>query len=232
MSNDHNYHHYDNSSGFFITLEGVEGGGKTTNIPFIQQTLTTLLADSLTEEVSMTLTREPGGTKIGEAIRGILLSPDLPAMHEDTELLLMFAARAEHVRTVINPALANGHWVLCDRFTDASYAYQGGGRKVALNRIAQLEQFTQGVLRPDITLLFDLDAHTGLGRAKKRASLDRFEQEDIAFFNRVRSQYLAMAEAKPERYCIIQADQSLPAVQQQLSQVLYDIVRRYGEHKA
>lgn len=217
-----------NHNGFFITLEGVEGGGKTTNIPFIQQTLTALLTD---EDATITLTREPGGTKIGEAIRGILLSPDLPSMHEDTELLLMFAARAEHVRTVINPSLEKGHWVLCDRFTDASYAYQGGGRGVALERIAQLEQFTQGGLRPDITLLFDLDAHTGLGRARKRASLDRFEQEDIAFFNRIRSQYLTMAEAEPDRYRIIQADQSLQAVQQQLHQILRDIVLSYYERQ-
>ncbi len=210
-----------NDKGVFITIEGVEGGGKTTNIPFIQQTLTALLPP----HQPITLTREPGGTKIGEAIRGILLSADLPSMHEDTELLLMFAARAEHVRTVIIPALKQGHWVICDRFTDASYAYQGGGRGVELKRIAQLEQFTQGSLRPDITLLFDLDAETGLGRAKQRAALDRFEQEDITFFNRIRSQYLAMAEAEPARYRTIQADQPLEKVQQQVYQILQAIIQ-------
>ena len=211
------------NKGFFITIEGVEGGGKTTNIPFIQQTLTTLLPPN----TPITLTREPGGTKIGEAIRGILLSPNLPSMHADTELLLMFAARAEHVRTVITPALEQKHWVICDRFTDASYAYQGGGRGVELERIAQLEQFTQGSLRPTITLLFDLDAETGLGRAKQRAELDRFEQEDIAFFNRIRSQYLAMAKAEPERYRMIQADQPLEKVQQQIDQILQSVVQQY-----
>ena len=210
-----------NNNGFFITIEGVEGGGKTTNIPFIQQTLTALLP----RHRPITLTREPGGTKVGEAIRGILLSADLPRMHEDTELLLMFAARAEHVRTVLIPALEQGHWIICDRFTDASYAYQGGGRGVELTRIAQLEQFTQGSLRPDVTLLFDLDAETGLGRAKQRAALDRFEQEDITFFNRIRNQYLAMAEADPVRYRTIKADQPLEKVQQQVYQILQAIIQ-------
>jgi dTMP kinase len=209
------------NKGVFITIEGVEGGGKTTNIPFIQQTLIALLP----RHRPITLTREPGGTKVGEAIRSVLLSADLPSMHEDTELLLMFAARAEHVRTVITPALEQGHWVICDRFTDASYAYQGGGRGVELKRIAQLEQFTQGSLRPDVTLLFDLDAETGLGRAKQRAELDRFEQENIAFFNRIRSQYLAMAEAEPTRYRTIQADQPLEKVQQQVHQILQAIIQ-------
>lgn len=211
--------------GFFITVEGVEGGGKTTNIPFIQQTLVELLPS----DVPITLTREPGGTKIGEAIRGILLSPNLPSMHADTELLLMFAARAEHVRTVIIPALEQGHWVVCDRFTDASYAYQGGGRGVDLSRIAQLEQLIQGALRPDVTLLFDLDAETGLRRAKKRAALDRFEQEDITFFNRIRTQYHVMAETESNRYHTIQAEQSLENVQQQLYQHLQGIIQQQAQ---
>ena len=208
------------SKGLFITIEGVEGGGKTTNIPFIQQTLEALQSDGQ----DIVLTREPGGTKIGEAIRSILLSPDLPTMHSDTELLLMFAARSEHVRTVIEPALNKGQWVICDRFTDASYAYQGGGRGVGLSRIAELETFVQGSLRPDFTILFDLDAETGLGRARQRAELDRFEQEDINFFNRIRSQYLKMADAEPKRYRIIQANQPLEAVQQQLSAVLSEMI--------
>ncbi len=208
------------AKGLFITIEGVEGGGKTTNIPYIQQTLEALKAD----DQKIVLTREPGGTKIGEAIRSILLSLDLPSMHSDTELLLMFAARSEHIRTIIEPALDQGHWVICDRFTDASYAYQGGGRGVELSRIAELENFVQGSLRPDFTILFDLDAETGLGRARKRAELDRFELEDINFFNRIRSQYLKMAEAEPERYRLIRADQPLELVQQQLQWVLSDMI--------
>jgi len=208
------------AKGLFITIEGVEGGGKTTNIPYIQQTLEALKAD----DQKIVLTREPGGTKIGEAIRSILLSLDLPSMHSDTELLLMFAARSEHIRTIIEPALDQGHWVICDRFTDASYAYQGGGRGVELSRIAELENFVQGSLRPDFTILFDLDAETGLGRARKRAELDRFELEDINFFNRIRSQYLKMAEAEPERYRLVRADQPLELVQQQLQWVLSDMI--------
>lgn len=207
-------------SGVFITFEGVEGGGKTTNINFIADALQAAGIDIL-------LTREPGGTEVSEAIRDILLSKDLPAMHQDTELLLMFAARAEHLQNKILPALAQGRWVLCDRFTDASYAYQGGGRGIAMERIATLESWVQGDCRPDYTFLFDLDAKTGLSRVKSRGETDRIEQENIDFFNRIRTKYLEMAEQYSHRYKIINAQMALPQVQQQVSRILNDILIKH-----
>lgn len=203
--------------GKFITIEGVEGAGKTSNIPYI---LSLLEAKAKTHIVH---TREPGGTELGEAIREVLISTELPAMHHDTELLLMFAARAEHVRKKIEPALTSGQWVLCDRFTDASYAYQGGGRGISIERIAQLESWVQGELRPDYTLLFDVDAETGLGRARSRGETDRFEEEDIEFFNRVRNHYLLMVKENPLRYRVIDASVNLAEVQEQLKQVINTI---------
>ncbi len=205
-------------AGVFVTFEGVEGGGKTTNIHFIAEQLQQLGHKIL-------LTREPGGTEISEAIREILLSKELPSMHQDTELLLMFAARAEHLHKKILPALAQGIWVLCDRFTDASYAYQGGGRGIAVERIAVLENWVQGDCRPDYTFLFDLDAKTGLSRAKSRGETDRFEQENIDFFNRIRAKYLAMAQQYPQRYRVINAQYDLPQVQQQIHNVLNGILK-------
>ena len=204
-------------SGVFITFEGVEGGGKTTNINFIVKELQAV-------GVKVLLTREPGGTKVSEAIREILLSKDLPSMHQDTELLLMFAARAEHLHNKILPALEQGTWVLCDRFTDASYAYQGGGRGIAMDRIATLENWVQGDCRPDYTFLFDLNAETGLSRVRSRGETDRIEQENIDFFNRIRAKYLEMAEQYSHRYRIIDAQVVLPQVQQQVSSVLNDIL--------
>ncbi len=203
-------------TGVFITFEGVEGAGKTTNIEFI--------AEKIKETgQKIVLTREPGGTKIGEAIRDILLSKDLPEMHHDTELLLMFAARAEHIHRVILPALHDGKWVLCDRFTDASYAYQGAGRGIDLERIAALENWVQGALRPDYTFLFDLDAKTGLARVKSRGESDRFEQQQLDFFNKVRQQYLSLAQQNPQRYKIIHAQYDLHTVQQQINSALNEI---------
>ncbi|MCF6190081.1 MAG: dTMP kinase [Cocleimonas sp.] len=205
-----------NKQGLFITFEGVEGAGKTTNIAFI--------ADKLQEAGhEILLTREPGGTTTGEAIREILISKDLPEMHHTTELLLMFGARAEHLHRKIIPALEQGKWVLCDRFTDASYAYQGAGRGIDLNKIAQLETFVQDDLRPDYTFLFDLEADIGLARAQSRGETDRFEQQHIDFFNRVRAQYLKMAESDKARYRIINAQYDLETVQQQISSVLDDL---------
>ena len=215
--------------GKFITIEGVEGAGKTTNIPFLQRLLVDQLSDDLGIEsrenkgINVIHTREPGGTEVGEAIREILISTDLTAMHEDTELMLMFAARTEHVRKIIEPELAAGNWVLCDRFTDASYAYQGGGRGISLQRIAQLENWVQGELRPDYTLLFDVNAETGLSRARNRGESDRFEEEDIEFFNRVRAQYLSMADQDPKRYKILDASVGIDDVQKQLAQVISEI---------
>lgn len=199
--------------GLFITLEGVEGAGKTTSIPVIQEVLKSYHEDIL-------LTREPGGTEVSEAIRETLLSNSLPAMHPDTELLLMFAARAEHLRSKIEPALAEGKMVLCDRFTDSTYAYQGGGRGIDVSRIRVLEEWTQGSLRPDLTLYFDVDAATGLARTRIREHSDRFEDEDIAFFNRIRGTFHQLMADHPDRYRLIDASQSIEAVQQQIRDVV------------
>lgn len=203
--------------GLFITFEGVEGAGKTTNIEFIAKQI-----EKTGQE--FVLTREPGGTQVGEAIREILLSKNLPEMHHDTELMLMFAARAEHVQRVILPALNAGKWVLCDRFTDASYAYQGGGRGIDISRIAALENWVQGDLRPDVTFLFDLDADTGMARVRSRGETDRFEQQHIDFFNKVRQQYLSMAEANPQSYKIVNAQHDLETVQNQISLMLAELI--------
>ena len=205
------------NKGFFITFEGVEGAGKTTNIDYIAEKIKA-------SGQAFILTREPGGTTLGEAIRELLISKDLPEMHHDTELLLMFAARAEHVQKVIMPALNEGKWVLCDRFTDASYAYQGAGRGIDTSKIQQLESLVQGKLRPDMTFLFDLEADIGLSRAKSRGETDRFEQQHIDFFNRVRNQYLAMAESEPSRYTIINAQFELAVVQQQIDGILNNLI--------
>ena len=202
-----------NHKGLFITFEGVEGAGKTTNIDYIAEKIKS-------SGQPIILTREPGGTTLGEEIRALLISKDLPEMHPDTELLLMFAARAEHLQKVILPALNEGKWVLCDRFTDASYAYQGAGRGIDTKKVALLEDMVQGTLRPDITLLFDLDAEIGLARAQSRGETDRFEQQHIDFFNRVRAQYLSMAKSDPERYFIINAQYELNVVQQQIDELL------------
>jgi len=197
----------------FITIEGGEGGGKSTNIAFMQKYL-----EASGQQVIVT--REPGGTQLGEKVREVLLNPEHKGMHDDTELLLMFAARAQHITEVIKPALAQGKWVLCDRFTDATYAYQGGGRGINKERIAILEQWVQGELRPDITLLFDLSVEVGMRRASERADLDRFEQEKLQFFENVRACYLAMAKEYPKRYRVLNAEQSLEKVQQDIQKIL------------
>jgi len=199
--------------GKFITVEGIEGVGKTTNIGFIHQQLKAAGRD-------VVLTREPGGTPLGEAVRGLLLDPEYTGMDSTCELQLMFAARAEHLAKLVWPALQKGQWVLCDRFTDATYAYQGGGRGIDTHIIARLEELVQGDFRPDLTLLLDVPVETGLARAGKRGALDRFEQEKVEFFERVRAAYLEMAKRSPERYRVIDASQPLVAVQQQLDAVL------------
>jgi len=199
--------------GKFITVEGIEGVGKTTNIDYIHQQLQAAGRD-------VVLTREPGGTPLGEAVRGLLLDPEYTGMDATCELQLMFAARAEHLARVVWPALERGQWVLCDRFTDATYAYQGGGRGIDTGIIARLEQLVQGDFRPDLTLLLDVPVEVGLARATKRGGLDRFEQEKVEFFERVRNAYLDMAKRYPERYRVIDAGQPLVAVQQQLAAIL------------
>ncbi|MHA7840717.1 MAG: dTMP kinase [Gammaproteobacteria bacterium] len=193
----------------FITVEGIEGVGKSTAVA----TLAHLLQ---TQGRTVCVTREPGGTPIAEIIRNVLLDNHTEPMAIDTELLLMFAGRAQHIASVIQPALARGEWVLSDRFTDASYAYQGGGRHIADYRIAALEQWVQGDLRPDVTVLLDASEELALGRAKKRSDPDRIEQETLSFFSHVREKYLARAQAEPERFYRIDASVSLEAVQEQL----------------
>ena len=199
--------------GKFITVEGIEGVGKTTNIDFIHQQLLAAGRD-------VVLTREPGGTPLAEAVRGLLLDPAYTGMDPVCELQLMFAARAEHLAKVVWPALDKGRWVLCDRFTDATYAYQGGGRGIDTGIIARLEELVQGDFRPDLTLLLDVSVEVGLARAGKRGALDRFEQEQVEFFERVRGAYLGMVKQYGERYRVIDASLPLEQVQQQLSGVL------------
>jgi len=205
--------------GQFITVEGIEGVGKTTNLAYIKDYF-----ESLDHDVVMT--REPGGTPLGEEIREILLAHRHDGMADDTELLLMFAARAEHIAAVIEPALKNGKTVLCDRFTDATYAYQGGGRGIAQERIAILENWVQGVLRPSLTLLLDVPVEIGLQRAGMRNQADRFEKEQHDFFDRVRMCYLELARREPQRFQVIDASQSIASVQDQLTISL----NRYMEH--
>ncbi|MEO4046428.1 dTMP kinase [Pseudomonas sp. CAU 1711] len=206
-------------SGLFITLEGPEGAGKSTNREY--------LAARLREQgIEVVLSREPGGTPLAERIRELLLTPSDESMASDTELLLMFAARAQHLTGVIRPALARGAVVLCDRFTDATYAYQGGGRGLGEVRIAILEDFVQGPLRPDLCLVFDLPIEVGLARAAARGRLDRFEQEGSAFFEAVRQTYLRRAVASPERYRVLDAAQPLEAVQRDIAALLPDILER------
>jgi dTMP kinase len=190
--------------GRFITLEGIEGAGKSTQLVVVRRCLKE-------EGIEVLTTREPGGSPIGERIRALLLDPACKGMVIDTEILLIFAARAEHISQKIRPALDRGAWVLCDRFTDATYAYQGGGRGVERERIAIVEDYVQGTLRPDLTLLFDLPVTTGLARAGKRSRPDRFELEAKGFFENVRAAYLAIAEAHPQRVRLI--DAALPPQQ-------------------
>ncbi|WP_266158422.1 dTMP kinase [Dyella silvatica] len=193
--------------GKFISLEGGEGAGKSTLLAGLREHITA-------QRVSLVQTREPGGTPLGEAARAIVLDPAQRGMAAETELLLMFASRAQLVREVIEPALAAGQWVLCDRFTDASYAYQGGGRGQPLERIAELERWATDGLRPDLTLLLDLPVSTGRARAAGRGEADRIEVETDAFFERVRSVYRARAAAEPLRFRVIDASQPVAEVLQ------------------
>lgn len=201
------------SCGRFITLEGGEGVGKSTNLSFIEALLTE-------RQLDVVVTREPGGTELAENIRHLLLSKHQESIVPEAELLLMFAARAQHIQHVILPALRQGKWVLCDRFTDATYAYQGGGRNMDLDAIAWLERNVQGALRPDLTLLLDAPVEIGMQRAKNRGLLDRFESEKRGFFERVRQTYLDRAAQNPNRYLVIDAALPLPKVQSQIRQAI------------
>ncbi|CAM3432494.1 MULTISPECIES: dTMP kinase [Halomonas] len=205
--------------GRFITLEGGEGVGKSTNVGFVAECLET-------QGLEVVRTREPGGTERGEAMRALLLDPaPLEPLHVDAELLLMFAARAQHLAEKILPALARGAWVVCDRFTDATFAYQGGGRGIPVERIAVLEAFVQQGLAPDLTLLLDMPEAAAKQRLESRLrdrseQRDRFEQEHVNFFQAVRSAYLARAEQAPERFAVIDAQHTLENVQAQIRQAL------------
>lgn len=200
-------------SGLFITLEGIEGVGKTTQLEFI--------ADYIQKQGrELVITREPGGTPIGEDVRALVLDNKHTGMAADTELLLMFAARAEHIDKVIRPALDVGKVVLCDRFTDASYAYQGLGRNIPAERITFLKDWVQRGLQPDLTLLLDAPVEIGLDRAAKRSEKDRFESEALDFFDAVRSCYLQIAESDPQRVKVIDASLGLEDVKKQVLSVL------------
>ncbi len=197
----------------FITLEGMDGAGKSTHIPFIQQ----LLIEAGHQVVS---TREPGGTPLGEQLRAILLNQ---AMHVTTETLLMFAARAEHLQQVILPALAQGKSVLCDRFTDATFAYQSGAKGLSGQKVADLERWVQDQTQPHMTLLFDVPVEVSQARLSNARSPDKFERESAEFFKRIREAYLARAQANPQRIVIIDANQSIAQVQQQIRLALHKL---------
>ena len=203
--------------GLFITVEGGEGVGKSTNMAFLETHLTE-------RGVALEVTREPGGTRLGEDIRELLLAPRGEAVDPMSELLMIFAARAQHISERIEPALAAGKWVLCDRFTDATYAYQSGGRGLDAGAVRALEQLVQGLLRPDYTLLLDAPVETGMQRALDRGELDRFEQEQVDFFQRVRRTYLQLAEQSSGRFRVIDASQPLEGVQQQMLKVCRELL--------
>ena len=194
----------------FITFEGVDGAGKSTGLEWF--------ANALRERgIDLLVTREPGGTPLGEKLRELVLHE---SMHAETEAMLMFASRREHVEQVIRPALQRGTWVISDRFSDASFAYQGGGRGVSVSKLEQLEQWTHGDLQPDLTLLFDIPVEVARERLSNSASLDKFEREQGEFFDKVRQAYLARVAQTPDRYAVIRAEKSLQAVQHQLADVL------------
>ncbi|MFZ1181026.1 MAG: dTMP kinase [Herbaspirillum sp.] len=198
------------ASGKFITLEGIDGAGKSTHLAFI--------ADLLRARgLSVVTTREPGGTELGESLRAMLLHQK---MHLETEALLMFASRREHLAQLIEPALARGDWVISDRFTDATFAYQGGGRHLALDKLDALEQWVHPHLQPDLTLLFDVPLEVARARLGTERALDRFEQEQADFFAAARAGYLRRAQQFPQRFCVIDATRSIGQIQQEIAAML------------
>lgn len=202
--------------GRFITLEGGEGVGKSTNMAFIEQWLQN-------RRIDYVKTREPGGTALGEALRALLLHQE--KIEAKAELLMVFAARAQHIETLIRPTLDAGQWVVSDRFTDASYAYQGGGRLIERETIEFLETWVQGSLRPDLTLLLDAPVEIGMHRVEARGAMDRFELEQSSFFERVREAYLQRALREPERIRVVAADRPLNDVQTDLAAHLESLLR-------
>lgn len=204
----------------FISVEGIEGVGKSTHLGFIRDQL-------VVRGIDVLMTREPGGTPAAERIRGLLLDTGGEDLSPEAELLLMFAARALHVENVIRPALKAGRWVVCDRFMDASYAYQGGGRGIPAQRIASLERWILKGLKPDLTLLLDAPVAVGLARMTKRGPRDRFEQEQAAFFDRVRRVYLTRVRREPRRLQVVAADGELSQVQERIKSILDARLRRW-----
>jgi len=203
--------------GKFLTIEGTEGVGKSTNLAFVRDWLQA-------KGIEVIVTREPGGTPLAEEIRGLLLARRDEVVDETAELLLVFAARSQHISQVIRPALARGAWVLSDRFTDATYAYQGGGRGLSKDVISRLELLVQGDLHPDLTLILDIDVELGLNRARQRGELDRFESETIGFFERVRAAYKTRALENPNRYALVDASQDLAQVQADIDALLNRLI--------
>ncbi|QTS84100.1 dTMP kinase [Coxiella endosymbiont of Amblyomma nuttalli] len=195
--------------GRFISFEGIEGVGKTTALNYVREQLDLM-------NIPYIITREPGGTLIAEAIRRILLDHYTEMMCPDTELLLIFAGRAQNIAQVVLPALRRGKWVLSDRFTDASFAYQGGGRGIPVNHIKKLAKWVHGDLKPDITLLLDAPVSVGLNRVNNRGAKDRIETEGLEFFKRVRKSYLKMARQEPQWFRVIHADQKISLVKEQI----------------
>ncbi|RKP44261.1 dTMP kinase [Pararobbsia silviterrae] len=199
--------------GKFITFEGIDGAGKTTHLDGFRERL----ASRVPPGHIVCVTREPGGTPLGESLREILLHEP---MHLETEALLMFAARREHIATVIEPALARGDWVLCDRFTDATFAYQGGGRGLSIEKLAVLEDWVQQGLQPDLTVLFDVPTQTASDRRGAARDPDKFERESSGFFERTRAEYLRRAAQAPARFAIIDATQTIDEIRVKLEEVI------------
>ncbi len=206
-------------SGKFITIEGTEGAGKSTNLSSIEKVLNDF-------DISYIVTREPGGTAVGEELRSVLLKNVSINIAGQTELLLMFASRMQHINDVIKPALKLNKWVICDRFTDASYAYQGYGRQLNLSFISSLENLVHPDLQPDLTLILDVPVNIAMGRVYNRGNLDRFEQEDVAFFNRVRAGYNEIAKNNIDRCRQIDASKDLAEVQAEVMQIIKDFCKK------
>lgn len=206
-------------SGKFITIEGTEGAGKSTNLSSIEKVLNDF-------DISYIVTREPGGTAVGEELRSVLLKNESINISGQTELLLMFASRMQHINDVIKPALKLNKWVICDRFTDASYAYQGYGRQLNLSFISSLENLVHPDLQPDLTLILDVPVNIAMGRVHDRGNLDRFEQEDVAFFNRVRAGYKEIAKNNIDRCREIDASKDLAEVQAEVMQIIRDFCKK------
>jgi dTMP kinase len=203
--------------GRFITFEGIDGAGKTTHLPWFRQCLDDKIASA---GHSVVMTREPGGTKLGESLRDLLLNQP---MDLETEALLMFAARREHLAQVIEPALARGDWVLSDRFSDATFAYQGGGRGLPRDKLEALERWVQGGFQPDLTVLFDVPTNVASERRGAVRSPDKFESESDSFFSRTRAEYLRRAAESPERFVVIDATKSVADIQMKLEEVVASI---------